>query len=268
MLVFAAKIAHARGLGLLGLMAAAAVVALLILRLGNRGPVAFLLVPCATLYHYLRRRIPPRVLVLAGFVLLVGFNLLGEYRRAGEFATPEKPVAVERLRPTAALAEHESDRQRFSAMAVAFYTFPDRRDYLYGATWLGLVAMPIPRWLWTSKAEYFVWRDSNIIDELVGQPIPLPYHGTLYANFSWMGVVLGMALWGAVQRGLFEWLQERPKDPSRVLLYANLLLIQAPTVLALQNILLQFVFPIYLILIFIGMRVVWGHGRQATQPAT
>ena len=62
-----------------------------------------------------------------------------------------------------------------------------------------------------------------------------------------------MALWGAFQRGLYAWLQRSAGDRSTVLLYAALLL-ASPTMMAIQGNLLQFVLPVYVLLIFMGYR--------------
>jgi hypothetical protein len=75
----------------------------------------------------------------------------------------------------------------------------------------------------------------------------------LYANFSWVGIAVGMVLWGAMQRSLFEWLRSSASDPNVVLLYANLIFVQAPTLFGVQQI-IQFVGPLYILLRLIARR--------------
>lgn len=250
-----AQSAHAlRGTRLLAMLGLFGLVGLFSLRVGQRGVFGMLAIECAALVHYLRRRIPLSLVGALIFVGLIGLNVLGEYRAASDPSNVSRVTAAERFNPTSALADHERDRQRLRAMAVTFYYFPDRQDYLYGATWVGLIATPLPRWLWADKTKYFEWRDNAIVYTLVGESTPVPYHGALYANFSWLGVVLGMFFWGAFQKGLYTWLSESPTDKSTVILYASLLLVQSPTLLAIQNNVLQFVLPIYVILLFIGFR--------------
>jgi hypothetical protein len=88
---------------------------------------------------------------------------------------------------------------------------------------------------------------------LIKTPVPVPYLGLLYSNFSWVGIVIGMFLWGALQRGLYEWLVAAGPDPSVALLYANLAFVQSPTIFGFQQV-IQFGIPIYLILLFVGLR--------------
>ena len=58
---------------------------------------------------------------------------------------------------------------------------------------------------------------------------------------------------GQFQRGLYHWLLKAGDDPSRVLLYATMVLYVAPSNLAFAM-MLQYVLPIWVILRFIGTR--------------
>jgi hypothetical protein len=160
---------------------------------------------------------------------------------------------VDRLRPSQILAEHENDRQRLSALAVIYYYFPDRQDFLMGDSWAGVLVAPIPRWIWPDKMKNQRWRETAIIYELVGAPTPVPLHGLFYANFSWIGVVLGMFAWGVSQRGIYEWLRASGYERNSVLIYCSLGMYFAPSLLAISS-MMQWVLPTWLILRFIGRR--------------
>ncbi len=226
--------------------------ALLIVRTSMRGNAVYFLMSCAAIYHYRRRRIPIALVIGAIFAAVAVSNVLLDYRTTSDQAQ-QRGFSAERLKPAEVLEEHEQDRNRLSAMTVVFYTFPDRHDYLVGESWLSLLSAPIPRWLWPEKKKAFVWRETYMMVHLVGAPVPVPYLGLLYANFSWIGIVIGMMGWGAVQRGLYEWLKRSGFDKSVVLLYVNLLLVSSPTLFAFQAV-IQYVIPLYLILMVVGYR--------------
>jgi hypothetical protein len=232
---------------------AAVITAALVLRLGQRGVVAMFLASCGMIVHYLRRRIPVSAVFGGIFVLLALSNVLLAFRQASDPTLVDTDFSMQRFRPTQVLSEHEQDRSRLSTMGVVFHTFPDRHEFLLGESWLGAPVLLIPQWIWPNKWDPFIWRDTYLVYHLTGAPMPTPYLGLLYANFSWIGIVLGMFLWGTVQRGLYEWLRAAGPDPSTVLLYSNLVFVSAPTLFGVQH-LIQFGLPIYLILFFIGRR--------------
>ena len=227
--------------------------AILVLRCGQRGIAIYFLVTCGMLVHYLRKRIPIG-LVLAGLLgAVVVSNVLLEYRVTNAPDEVQTSLSMDRFKPTRALSEHEGDRQRLATMGVVFYTFPDKEDFLLGESWLAFLVAPVPRWLWPDKAKHFIWRETYMMVHLIKTPVPVPYLGLLYSNFSWVGIVIGMFLWGALQRGLYEWLVAAGPDPSVALLYANLAFVQSPTIFGFQQV-IQFGIPIYLILLFVGLR--------------
>ncbi len=231
-----------RAIGTLALMV---VVSLLTVRIGQRGTAVYCLLNALIIIHFLGRRIPISVLAVIGFLVMVGMNLLGEYR-----TTRDDQYTASQVGPTAnfdvttTLAEHEDDRERISSMAVVFYFFPERKDYLLGESWGPVLTTFIPRVLWPEKTYSFMWRETTIIPQLVGAPMPVNYLGLLYANFSWLGVLFGMYGWGAFQRALYEWLLRSSKDRSVVVLYSFAVLYAGPTLLQISGA-VGFILPVY-----------------------
>lgn len=222
--------------------------AFLVTRLGQRGAALWVGLALLGLFHYLRRRIPVWLFLGLFGIAMVITNVLGEYRTGG----PERTSSMEAYSdqehsPLHALAEHDNDRARLIPFAVVLYFFPEHHGYLFGKSWTALSAVLVPRWIWPDKGITFPWTDGALVWHLIGAPIPTPFPGLLYANFSWAGVVLGMFLWGAFHRGLYAWLCRHPKDPNVVLLYVLLLLFFAPTFLAISAT-LQYVVPALLTL--------------------
>lgn len=229
----------------IGTLALLAVVSLLTVRIGQRGAAVYCLLNALIVVHYLWRRIPLSLLSAIGFVVMVAMNLLGEYRTTrNDQYTASQTGPTANFDVTSTLAEHEDDRERISAMAVVFYFFPERKDYLLGESWGPILTTFIPRALWPEKAWTFMWRETTIVRQLVGAPMPVNYLGLLYANFSWLGVLFGMYGWGAFQRGLYEWLLKNPKDRSVVVLYSFAVLYVGPTLLQISGA-VGFVLPVY-----------------------
>src|SRR5262249_59641657 len=114
--------------------------------------------------------------------------------------------------PTELLASHESERQRFNGLALIMSEFPEHHPYLLGESWAPIIALPIPRWIWKGKVEHFEWQDNRIIYRLGGPPMPAPFVGALYAHPSWLGVIIGVGLFGAFHPRLYQWpLGEPPR---------------------------------------------------------
>ncbi len=240
---------------------------LMVVRTGVRSFVGFFIFSCVVLFHYLKRRLSVASVFVMAFSAILVMNLLGELRFKEEYDEPARPSLVNRVsQPVETLAAHEGDRGRLEALGVVFHSFPERKDYLWGASWFGLLLAPIPRWLWPEKVEYIAWADHGIVFQLAGAPIPVQYHGALYANFSWLGVFVGMALWGIFQRAMYEWLQRDPSDRNKVLLYSSMLVVIAPSVLIVMS-LLQFVVPLWVIVRFLDRRLGRRKAPLLTQEA-
>lgn len=231
-------------------MGAAGVTAFLTLRVGSRGLALFFLASALVSYHYIYRRIRPwafAAVVLAGLAVV---NALGQVRQQVDVETNATS-----FRPTRVLTEHAEERQRLVPMIAVVDNFPDKQDYLMGASWAGLLTAPVPRWIWAEKGltDWDRWRDTNIARELAGVPAPTPLPFVLYANFGHLGVALGMLVWGAFHRGLATWRERASGDVNTQLLYAVVLFHFGPTLLQVSAS-LQYVLPTYLAILFVRQR--------------
>ncbi len=239
-----------RRVALVGLVSVVA--ALLSVRLGTRGVAVFFLLNLLILVHYLFRRIPVAALLVGAFSLMAILNVLGDARSSGPGA--ELDFSSSRFRPGQVFADHEGDRQRLTAAAAVMYTFPERQEYLMGASWQAMLIAPVPRWVLPDKNRHLVWSDSGITHSLVGVPAPTPFLFVLFANFGWGGVIFGMAGWGAFHRGLQSWRERSPTDVNVVLGYSVLLLYFGPTLLQV-GMSFQTVVPVFAALWLIGRRL-------------
>ena len=224
----------------------------LVSRVGQRGLYLYPVLAALGIFHYTRRRIPVALFVGLLLVALPLSNIQLMWRtQPGQDVQARESFAQAAADPAESLAFHESERQRFSVLALVFYAFPNQHDHLLGETYAGLVASFIPRWLWTDKADYFVWRDTSIVPNLVGARTPTSFLGVLYVNWSYPGIILGMILWGVFQRATYVALQRAPSDPGSTLLYMMSLVFLQPTMLGISSA-IQYLLPAYVALRFIG----------------
>lgn len=230
-------------------------VGVLVTRLGQRGTFFLNAMALLIFFHYLQKRVPVTVFIALWFVVIICVSVLGEWRSDPESVGRQRPLIERILHPLESLGEHEADRHRLGALGVAFHVFPKYRDYLWGESWYAILVSPIPRWIWPEKVNMFMWRDTAIISNLTGAPVPMPLIGILYVNFSWGGILVGMALWGLFHRALYEWLllSLPTRDINVIMLYALILLYFGPSMLQLASA-IQYVLPAWLILKFIGSR--------------
>ena len=234
---------------------ACALMALLETRLGQRGYAFSFVLSCMIVVHNVHKRFKIGVLMTLGFAALIAFNIMGEWRRGEpDSAVSRTPYAARVLAPDEAILSFASDRNRLSVLGAVMHYIPERRDYLMGESYVALFAAPIPKWIWPEKDDYFKWRDSAIAGNLHGIPGPTPMQGVFYANFSWIGVAVGMFLWGLFQRGLYEWLLKDQFDKNAALLYSGMVLYLAPSNLAMAST-LQYVVPMWIIIKFAGRRL-------------
>jgi len=240
-LLLAAAAMADRSRRLLAVTAAAfLIVALLVNRMGHRGSVVLAAMMIVAMFHFLWRRLSFTFVGALVLVAVVAVNILGEYRRG---QAPETTMVEGMSQPLHSAATHEQDRRRLDVLGLILHVFPERHPYLMGESYYGLVAALVPRWVWPDKANHFTWRDTNIVPKLTGFPAPTPYPAALYANFSWVGVLLGMALFGAFHKGLYRYRESAPGEIGTVLVYIAVLGCFSPTLIGV-SFTLQFVVPI------------------------
>lgn len=228
------------------------IIGFLTTRLGQRAYIIYLAFNALIVVHYLWRRVPIPLIAGGALIALILSNILGSYRKPD--AQVRGPANIMNVNAADALVEHEDDRLRFSAMAVLFHYFPDRRDYVLGESWAMLAVWFVPRWFWPEKAKTFVWRDTNIVPELTGVSVPTTFLGLLYVNFSWVGIVLGMGFWGMFQRGLYEWLVRNQKDKNVVLIYSLTVMYFQPTTIQMAAA-VGYLLPAYVAIRFMSTRL-------------
>lgn len=90
--------------------------------------------------------------------------------------------------------------------AIVINKTAENGNYLYGNSFLSLAYAVIPRVLWEDKPSVrigqYVGKEIYLKDNLSG--VPPGFVGELFINFSWIGIVVGMFLYGTVSRYAYE----------------------------------------------------------------
>jgi len=239
---------HSR-LGLCLALVVYAFVALLVTRIGQRAPAVMVGGMLLMLYHYGWRKVPLPVFLVALLLAVLSVNVLGNVRSgAHDEMNIDEAFAAQAGRPMNAVAEHATDRDRITAQATILHFFPDKRDFLWGKSWAPITTLLIPRWLYPDKYGGEIWTDSRIIYQLAGVPVPASLPSMLYANFSWIGVFVGMYFWGRFHYRLYRW-RKSSNDMFTTLMYVLLLTSFSPLFLGISQA-IQYVLPLY-VLIFL-----------------
>jgi hypothetical protein len=232
--------------------AALSIMAILVFRISLRGSAALALVFSTIVVHCMWRRLRIVTFIALYLVGIAFANIALEWRRIGG---TDAELTLESLlvSPVQTLSRHEEERGRLAAATVVMSYFPEQHDFLYGESYLAFLVAPIPRALYPEKRQFTEWADNRIPFRIAGILAPAALQTVLYANFSWIGILVGMFLYGMFHRGLYDWFQRHPRDPNVVLLYGAIMLFFSPTLLGISAS-LQWILPIYLLIRVVGTR--------------
>jgi oligosaccharide repeat unit polymerase len=157
--------------------------------------------------HRGNRTLPFRTLTLASIVVLLVFGaVVGAVRVQGVDSTSSSGVSL--------FAE---DQDLFAPLAGLVQTVPAQQDYLAGASYLEALYFPIPRTIWPSKPEgTMVELTSRFSD--VNNGVSTPEYGEMYANFGFVGVIVGCLLFASILE--WAWLRFAAATGTRYLMAA------------------------------------------------
>jgi oligosaccharide repeat unit polymerase len=97
--------------------------------------------------------------------------------------------------------------------------FPARAGFLDGYSFYGVIANPVPRALWPGKPIGVGKLASLLYDGNPQNSIGLSLPGELYANFGYVGSLLGMFLFGLLAAAVYSWYMRQRGDPVALVIY-------------------------------------------------
>jgi hypothetical protein len=182
-------------------------------------------------WHYKRSRIKVAQAGAIIFLLVVYLGVAGLYREwisptfnldevgsLGELASQQKELALHYV---------VGNLEELSNLSELVRITPSELPYQVGATFTPAFLKPIPRVLMPSKP---LGASAAFTRQLFGEAYDNGYvtalgaWGEWYLNFSWVGLVLGMALMGAVTAAAYKAMQAT-NEFGRVVLYATSLVV-------------------------------------------
>jgi oligosaccharide repeat unit polymerase len=212
LVVVALRVTSTKGAGWALPLIVVAASTLILLGTGQRGRW-FVPVLAASLVWFktTHRNVPPRRAALAALLaILTLFAAVGVGRSAaGERTFSSQTVFNEAFGGGSDL---------FAPLAGLAETVPSKIPYLNGSSYLETLVFPVPRALWSSKPAGKISSTIQAYDPS-NSGIAFPEFGEMYANFGFVGVILGSVLFGFVVELL--WIRLADTSSLRVTVLAS-----------------------------------------------
>jgi oligosaccharide repeat unit polymerase len=189
----------------------------------SRTEVLLPIIYALMMWHYLRQRIPPWVLVAMIGLVLSFLILLGSLRaiNQGNSSSISDYLGLEALLGS----RHWLDITKTAHIVDAI---PEMLDFEYGKTLFSWVIAPVPRTVWPEKP---VIRSGQTIGQTVyaGQfvktGVPPGFIAELYWNFGFLGVAMGMFYLGLGLKALYMSFRDYlSKSRNALLIYMGIML--------------------------------------------
>jgi hypothetical protein len=182
-------------------------------------------------WHYKRSRIKVSQVAIL-FLLVLGYlGVAGFYR---EWISPDnnleesgKLVELASEQDELVLRYVVANLEELSNLSEVISMTPAELPYQFGSTFTPVIFKPVPRVLMPSKplgADALFTRQSSPNAYDSGLVTGLGAWGEWYLNFSWLGLILGMALTGALSSAAYKAMRATTEF-GRILLYASFVVV-------------------------------------------
>lgn len=204
---------------------------------GSRSSIVSLLVIATLIWMIQRRRISAVRTVVVVLLCLLVIASLGRLRRGLSHGSVDWGVLVAGGVIESTEAAVDELRFRYGALDSAYAVLarvPDEQGLLYGQSYLTILALPIPRALWSDKPG----TPGKLAGDLfygVRAGIPPGAVGEGYWNFHIPGVIALFFLFGVFHRFAARFLEYHQTHPGAVTLYALSLFWSQPSITAIAE---------------------------------
>jgi hypothetical protein len=178
-----------------------------------------------------RKKLPYGRMFVAGTIVLIAIADLGEFRRAlweGEVRSGSTTVSPPVESMLNAWQEITDRATTSSGSLPVFSEVPDRIDYLYGTSYLAVLALPVPRSWWDHKPRMIGGEVGELFFR-VSSGVPITPVAEAYWNFGVGGVLLVFAVFGVFHRWLLQFYDRFHSEPAVMLIYAITLMQLTPS---------------------------------------
>lgn len=215
-----------------------------------------------------RKKLPYARLLFAAALIVVVIGELGEFRRGALWSgdvRSESSAPARALESIASGWQEIADRSTTASGSLpVFAEVPDRVGYLYGKSYLAVLALPIPRALWAEKPGMIGGEAGRLFLGL-SAGLPVGPVAEAYWNFGVVGVLLAYGLFGVFHRWLLNFYDHFSSEPPVKLMYAIVLMLFTPSSVGLVDCLLWLVPLVVLLWLFGAISFRRPHTPQLRQ---
>lgn len=192
---------------------------------GSRRNVIVMLITMVVFWHYYKKRMTTGKIIGAfGLIvcLFMFFGIIRAFMHDLDRVFELTRSAVERA-PTSELLYTLMAGNVYRMFLVLLSNVPESYGFLWGSSYYRLLFVGIPRAIWSGKPKNI----SQMFPELMmpeyrGRNIvtSVTLLGEMYWNFSFVGIILGMFLFGILSKVLYRYLMKNKENKGAVLIYA------------------------------------------------
>lgn len=222
---------------------------------GSRGGVLFPILLVLITWAMHRRKLPTTRIIVWALIALVAVAVLGEFR-----AATSRVQSVEQIQLNASISDYLvrglETLMAYSTDGNAFYPViarvPHDVDLLYGASYIAMLAAPVPRAIWPEKPRATGFLASSLLYGNEFNTIPTGSVGEAYWNFHIPGVLIVFFAWGMFLKALMRMLQTKMLGIGTLPIYVLTLWHLSPNAESFYDWLHTIVPAIIFILLFCG----------------
>lgn len=243
---------------------------------GTRSSAIFFAITALIVWMLKTQRFPKAKVLAMGVVSVLLVNVLGQVRASAWHGNFNYSGVLEEVSEAGFLNTLRRGSEEMATRSETSHGYlpiianvPGNVDFLYGESYIHVIAAPIPRVLWPNKPRSI---DAYVGTRLFGYDaisIPPSAVGEAYWNFHIPGVIIVMLLFGMLHRWLARTYWRYAQVPAATALYALTLFWFWPTSTAMVSY-LHTIVPAIAVLYFMGaltwkrhfLARAWGGARQ------
>lgn len=190
---------------------------------GARSGALFAIVHVLIASMLMGARIRWGAILAVGFGGVLSIGVMGEFRNSALHQEQADASVFTKYSIGELVEKTQEDLERrysYDAALTAMYRVPNQVDHLYGTSYLGATLFFVPRTIWEDKPRgvgayvgAYIKGGLETYDGYDGGGVPIPGVVEAYWNFSWPGVFIIGAVFGALMRwfsGYFIKNHDRP----------------------------------------------------------
>ncbi|MCE3221734.1 oligosaccharide repeat unit polymerase [Vibrio diabolicus] len=168
---------------------------------GSRSSILYFLIFLLMIYYHCRERIRIDYAIICVLAALFIFSAMTQIRESGEEAKVEISLIDSVTNISNKMSERTIGYINGAYSVLAFV--PGKSDYMYGGSYIALLAAPIPRSIYPNKPIGLGKRNAIELYERDDTAIPPGYVAESFWNFGYYGIFLVAAVWGVILKSLY-----------------------------------------------------------------